>query len=28
MDALSNAGVHVVKSPADLGAAAKSALRA
>ena len=28
MDALSNAGVHVVKSPADLGAAVKSALRA
>ena len=27
MDALSSAGVHVVKSPADLGAAAKSALR-
>ena len=28
MAALSNAGVHVVKSPADLGAAVKSALRA
>ena len=28
MTALSNAGVHVVKSPADLGAAVKSALRA
>ena len=28
MDALSGAGVHVVKSPADLGAAVKSALRA
>jgi len=28
MDALSKAGVHVVKSPADLGAAAKTALRA
>jgi succinyl-CoA synthetase alpha subunit len=28
MDALSSAGVHVVKSPADLGAAVKSALRA
>jgi succinyl-CoA synthetase alpha subunit len=28
MAALSKAGVHVVKSPADLGAAAKSALRA
>ena len=28
MDALSNAGVHVVKSPADLGAAVKGALRA
>ena len=28
MDALSKAGVHVVKSPADLGAAVKSALRA
>jgi len=28
MDALSTAGVHVVKSPADLGAAVKSALRA
>jgi succinyl-CoA synthetase alpha subunit len=28
MSALSKAGVHVVKSPADLGAAAKSALRA
>ncbi len=28
MDALSKAGVHVVKSPADLGAAIKSALRA
>jgi len=27
-DALSKAGVHVVKSPADLGAAVKSALRA
>jgi succinyl-CoA synthetase alpha subunit len=28
MSALANAGVHVVKSPADLGAAAKAALRA
>jgi len=28
MEALSKAGVHVVKSPADLGAAAKTALRA
>jgi succinyl-CoA synthetase alpha subunit len=28
MDALSAAGVHVVKSPADLGSAAKTALRA
>ena len=28
MEALSKAGVHVVKSPADLGAAVKSALRA
>ena len=28
MAALSNAGVHVVKSPADLGTAVKSALRA
>ncbi len=28
MEALSQAGVHVVKSPADLGAAVKSALRA
>ncbi len=28
MDALSQAGVHVVKSPADLGAAVKTALRA
>ena len=28
MEALSKAGVHVVKSPADLGAAIKSALRA
>jgi succinyl-CoA synthetase alpha subunit len=28
MDALTGAGVHVVKSPADLGAAVKSALRA
>jgi len=28
MEALSKAGVHVVKSPADLGAATKSALRA
>jgi succinyl-CoA synthetase alpha subunit len=28
MDALSKAGVHVVKSPADLGAAVKGALRA
>jgi succinyl-CoA synthetase alpha subunit len=28
MAALSNAGVHVVKSPADLGAAVKRALRA
>jgi succinyl-CoA synthetase alpha subunit len=28
MEALSKAGVHVVNSPADLGAAAKSALRA
>ena len=28
MSALANAGVHVVKSPADLGAAAKAALKA
>ena len=28
MDALSAAGVHVVKSPADIGAAVKTALRA
>ena len=28
MSALANAGVHVVKNPADLGAAAKAALRA
>ena len=28
MTALSQAGVHVVKSPADLGAAVKAALKA
>jgi succinyl-CoA synthetase alpha subunit len=28
MTALANAGVHVVKSPADLGSAAREALRA